>query len=97
MVKVPAPEESQEDQESGSEASDSVSNSGQPGSGQNGQNVTLITLNSEGTLSRLPLTWKRKIFFTWYLLVCVCGKQSLHIECRTKFWRVMTHILMVCF
>lgn len=47
MVKVPAPEESQEDQESGSEASDSVSNSGQPGSGQNGQNVTLITLNSE--------------------------------------------------
>lgn len=48
LVKVPAPEESQEDQESGSEASDSVSNSGQPGSGQNGQNVTLITLNSEG-------------------------------------------------
>lgn len=48
LVKVPAPDESQEDQESGSEASDSVSNSGQPGNGQNGQNVTLITLNSEG-------------------------------------------------
>lgn len=71
MVKVPAPEESQEDQESGSEASDSVSNSGQPGSGQNGQNVTLITLNSEGMVSHLLLTWKQKIFFTWYLLVCV--------------------------
>lgn len=71
MVKVPAPEESQEDQESGSEASDSVSNSGQPGSGQNGQNVTLITLNSEGMVSQWLLTLKQKIFFIWYLLVCV--------------------------
>lgn len=60
LVKVPAPEESQEDPESGSEASDSVSNSGQPGSGQNGQNVTLITLNSEGIASQLLLTWKLK-------------------------------------
>ncbi|KAF5903898.1 protein BANP isoform X1, partial [Clarias magur] len=46
VLKVPAPEESQEDQESGSEASDSVSNSGQS-SAQNTNNVTLITLNSE--------------------------------------------------
>lgn len=47
VLKVPAPEESQEDQDSGSEASDSVSNSGQS-SAQNPNNVTLITLNSEG-------------------------------------------------
>lgn len=37
------------DAESGSEASDSVSNSGQTGS-QNANNVTVITLNSEGTI-----------------------------------------------
>uniref|UniRef100_A0A4W5KVB8 Protein BANP n=1 Tax=Hucho hucho TaxID=62062 RepID=A0A4W5KVB8_9TELE len=47
LVKVPAPEDSQEDQESGSEASDSVSNSGQTNNAQSTQNVTLITLNSE--------------------------------------------------
>ncbi|XP_061825922.1 protein BANP isoform X3 [Nerophis lumbriciformis] len=47
LVKVPAPEESQEEQDSGSEASDSVSNGGNPNNAQNGQNVTLITLNSE--------------------------------------------------
>ncbi|XP_018620635.1 protein BANP isoform X2 [Scleropages formosus] len=46
LVKVPAPDDSQEDVESGSEASDSVSNSGQA-SGQAANNVTLITLNSE--------------------------------------------------
>ncbi|XP_048828896.1 protein BANP isoform X1 [Brienomyrus brachyistius] len=46
LVKVPAPEDSQEDVESGSEASDSVSNSGQA-SGQSANNVTFITLNSE--------------------------------------------------
>jgi hypothetical protein len=49
LVKVPAPEDSQEEQESGSEASDSVSNSGQANNSQSTQNVTLITLNSEGT------------------------------------------------
>lgn len=72
LVKVPAPEESQEDQESGSEASDSVSNSGQPGSGQNGQNVTLITLNSEGMASQVLLMWKQtdRIFAS----VCVVDK-----------------------
>ncbi|KAM9502638.1 protein BANP-like isoform 4-T8 [Salvelinus alpinus] len=47
LVKVPAPEDSQEEQESGSEASDSVSNSGQANNSQSTQNVTLITLNSE--------------------------------------------------
>lgn len=52
VLKVPAPEESQEDPGSGSEASDSVSNSGQS-SGQNPNNVTLITLNSEGEKLRL--------------------------------------------
>lgn len=52
VLKVPAPEESQEDQESGSEASDSVSNNGQC-SAQNPNNVTLITLNSEGERLRL--------------------------------------------
>uniref|UniRef100_A0AAQ4S4J0 Protein BANP n=1 Tax=Gasterosteus aculeatus aculeatus TaxID=481459 RepID=A0AAQ4S4J0_GASAC len=47
MVKVPAPDESQEEQDSGSDASDTVSNGGQSSNAQNGQNVTLITLNSE--------------------------------------------------
>ncbi|TDH09680.1 hypothetical protein EPR50_G00090500 [Perca flavescens] len=47
LVKVPAPEESQEEQDSGSEASDTVSNGGHSSNAQNGQNVTLITLNSE--------------------------------------------------
>lgn len=47
VLKVPAPEESQEEQDSGSEASDTLSNGGQS-SGQNTNNVTLITLNSEG-------------------------------------------------
>uniref|UniRef100_W5LCV7 Protein BANP n=1 Tax=Astyanax mexicanus TaxID=7994 RepID=W5LCV7_ASTMX len=46
VLKVPAPEESQEEQDSGSEASDSMSNSGQA-SAQGTNNVTLITLNSE--------------------------------------------------
>lgn len=50
LVKVPAPDESQEEQESGSETSDSVCNGGQSLNSSNGQNVTLITLNAEGTV-----------------------------------------------
>lgn len=51
VVKVPGHDDSHnEDGESGSEASDSVSNSGQLGSQSIGNNVTLITLNSEGTI-----------------------------------------------
>lgn len=70
LVKVPAPEESQEDQESGSEASDSVSNSGQPGSGQNGQNVTLITLNSEGMNGfRIVVDMETEVCCVWFCLL----------------------------
>uniref|UniRef100_H3D3N2 Protein BANP n=1 Tax=Tetraodon nigroviridis TaxID=99883 RepID=H3D3N2_TETNG len=47
LVKVPAPDESQEEQESGSENSDSVCNGGQSLNTPNGQNITLITLNAE--------------------------------------------------
>lgn len=50
LVKVPAPDESQEEQESGSETSDSVCNGGQSLNTPNGQNITLITLNAEGTV-----------------------------------------------
>lgn len=54
VVKVPGHDDSHnEDGESGSEASDSVSNSGQLGSQSIGNNVTLITLNSEGTINWL--------------------------------------------
>lgn len=53
VVKVPGQEDSHnEDGESGSEASDSVSNCGQSGSQSIGNNVTLITLNSEGALTK---------------------------------------------
>lgn len=51
VLKVPVHEEIHDDQESGSETSDSVSNSGQHSS-QNTNNVTLITLNSEGTIPK---------------------------------------------
>lgn len=53
VVKVPGQEDSHnEDGESGSEASDSVSTCGQSGSQNIGNNVTLITLNSEGALTK---------------------------------------------
>ncbi|CDQ80081.1 unnamed protein product [Oncorhynchus mykiss] len=77
LVKVPAPEDSQEDQESGSEASDSVSNSGQTNNAQSTQNVTLITLNSEGHLFyKFGITES-----DWYRI-----KQSIDSKCRTA-WR----------
>lgn len=103
LVKVPAPEESQEDQESGSEASDSVSNSGQPGSGQNGQNVTLITLNSEGTdgftiaVGMETKEWHVSDLVHLIFASMFVEKQSPHIEFKTKFWHLMTHILIVFF
>ncbi|XP_077953745.1 protein BANP isoform X4 [Gasterosteus aculeatus] len=77
MVKVPAPDESQEEQDSCSDASDTVSNGGQSSNAQNGQNVTLITLNSEGHLfHKFRITES-----DWYRI-----KQSIDSKCRTA-WR----------
>lgn len=75
LVKVPAPDESQEEQESGSETSDSVCNGGQSLNTSNGQNVTLITLNAEGmVLYNCDYCTKKKTVSVWlnlpYLSMC---------------------------
>ncbi|XP_040023928.1 protein BANP isoform X1 [Gasterosteus aculeatus] len=84
MVKVPAPDESQEEQDSCSDASDTVSNGGQSSNAQNGQNVTLITLNSEDDY---PVgTWLGDENNTEMRVRCpVSAADMLHIttNCRT--------------